>query len=150
MLLTTLSILGLLEVGDTISDPFGRDPEDFAVLHFVECTAVASLEAIQVDSMVPRHKTEFYSNTELRAAIAVATRMVYRFRARKKLRQAREEEAAAAAAAARAAGGRKASGPPPLQLRQGERQSRARSCPQLPGCASSARWVTARVRVRRR
>ena len=96
VLLSTLAIFGLLEVGDTIGDPFGRDPEDFAVLHFVECTVVASLEAISVDSVVPRHKTDFYSNTELRAAIAVATRMVYRFRARKKLRLQREGQAAAA------------------------------------------------------
>ena len=90
VIITTLAIFGLLEVGDTIGDPFGSDPEDFAVLHFVECTAVASLEAIQADNVVPRHKSNFYSNTELRAAIAVATRMVYRFRARKKLRLQRE------------------------------------------------------------
>ena len=32
------AIFGLLEVGDTIMDPFGQDPEDFAVLHFVECS----------------------------------------------------------------------------------------------------------------
>ena len=43
---TTLTIFGLLEVGDTIMDPFGGDPEDYAVLHFVEHCAVASREAI--------------------------------------------------------------------------------------------------------
>lgn len=36
VLISTLAIFGLLEVGDTIGDPFGKDPEDFAVLHFVE------------------------------------------------------------------------------------------------------------------
>lgn len=30
---TTMATLGLLEVGDTILDPFGDDPEDFALLH---------------------------------------------------------------------------------------------------------------------
>ena len=91
------AIFGLLEVGDTIMDPFGQDPEDFAVLHFVECTVVASMEMIQVDSVVPRHKTEFYSNQELRASIFVATRMVYRFRARKKRREIEEAQALALA-----------------------------------------------------
>ena len=38
-------MFGLLEVGDTILDPFGNDPEDYAVVHFVEHTAFASLEA---------------------------------------------------------------------------------------------------------
>ena len=46
--LTTLAVFGLLEVGDTILDPFGNDPEDFAIIHLVEWTAVASLEAITV------------------------------------------------------------------------------------------------------
>lgn len=55
-------------------------------------TVVASLEVIQVDSVMPRHKTEFYSNPELRAAIAVATRMVYRFRARRKARQLKQQQ----------------------------------------------------------
>ena len=32
MLTTTLAVFGLLEVGDTILDPFGCDPEDFTVL----------------------------------------------------------------------------------------------------------------------
>lgn len=92
VLVLIVAIFGLLEVGDTILDPFGVDAEDFAVLHFVECTIVSSMEVIQVDSVVPRHKLEFYSNTELRAAIAVATRIVYRFRARKARRLREEEE----------------------------------------------------------
>lgn len=53
VVLNVLAVFGLLEVGDTILDPFGKDPEDFAVLHFVECTAVASLEATQVDASPP-------------------------------------------------------------------------------------------------
>ena len=32
----SLVVFGLLEVGNTILDPFGNDPEDFALLHFVE------------------------------------------------------------------------------------------------------------------
>ena len=31
-----LSTYGLLEVGNTILDPFGDEPEDFALTHFVE------------------------------------------------------------------------------------------------------------------
>jgi hypothetical protein len=85
------AIFGLLEVGDTILDPFGVDAEDFAVLHFVESTVVSSLEVIQVDSVVPRHKIEFYSNSELRSAIAVVTRLVYRFRMRKRRRELEQE-----------------------------------------------------------
>lgn len=46
VMVTTLAIFGLLEVGDTVMDPFGGDPEDYAVLHFVEHTATASLECI--------------------------------------------------------------------------------------------------------
>jgi len=44
--LTTFTIFGLLEVGDTIMDPFGNDPEDYAIVHFVEHTAQASNEAM--------------------------------------------------------------------------------------------------------
>jgi len=46
VILTTLAVFGLLEVGDTIMDPFGGDPEDYAVVHFVEHTACASKEAV--------------------------------------------------------------------------------------------------------
>ena len=38
-ILTTITTYGLLEVGNTILDPFGDDPEDFALLHFVESAA---------------------------------------------------------------------------------------------------------------
>ena len=48
VLTTTLAVFGLLEVGDTILDPFGSDPEDFAVLHFIEWTISSSLAAIQL------------------------------------------------------------------------------------------------------
>jgi len=44
--LTTFTIFGLLEVGDTIMDPFGNDPEDYAIVHFVEHTAQACNEAM--------------------------------------------------------------------------------------------------------
>ena len=30
------------------TDPFGNDPEDYALLHFVEVTAVSSHEAIKI------------------------------------------------------------------------------------------------------
>ena len=45
VVLTNLTIYGLLCVGDTVFDPFGDDYEDFAVLRFIEHTATASYEA---------------------------------------------------------------------------------------------------------
>ena len=48
VLLNTVTIFGLLEVGDTILEPFGSDSEDFAVLHFVDYVATASKEAATV------------------------------------------------------------------------------------------------------
>ena len=53
VLLTNLTIYGLLCVGDTVFDPFGDDYEDFAVLRFVEHTATASYEAIYCDPWEP-------------------------------------------------------------------------------------------------
>ena len=44
-----VATFGLIEVGETILDPFGDDPEDYALLHFVEVTAVSSHEAIQIE-----------------------------------------------------------------------------------------------------
>ena len=43
-----VATFGLIEVGETILDPFGSDPEDYALLHFVEVTAVSSHEAIHI------------------------------------------------------------------------------------------------------
>ena len=34
-----IATFGLIEVGETILDPFGNDPEDFALLHFVEVSS---------------------------------------------------------------------------------------------------------------
>ena len=73
------------QVGDTILDPFGKDPEDFAVLHFVECTAASSLEVIEVEH-AGRHVAErptFYTVEELNAAHQLVRGMIRRFRARK-------------------------------------------------------------------
>ena len=43
VILTNVTIYGLLSVGDTVIDPFGDDYEDFAVLRFVEHTTKSSL-----------------------------------------------------------------------------------------------------------
>lgn len=61
VMLTTLTVFGLLEVGDTIMDPFGGDPEDIAVLHFVSHTCSAALEAIndQTDAYEPSAPRRF-------------------------------------------------------------------------------------------
>ena len=37
-----VATFGLIEVGETVLDPFGDDPEDFALLHFVEVTVCSS------------------------------------------------------------------------------------------------------------
>ena len=90
---TTLVVFGLLEVGDTILDPFGSDPEDFTVLHFIEFTPPSSLAAIEVDSMGPplreRKPTtaveaeNFYSPEQTAGALRFVSRMIARYRARK-------------------------------------------------------------------
>lgn len=53
VLVIMTAILGLLEVGDTIMDPFGQDPEDFAVLHFVEWCEHAAACACMVAQCPP-------------------------------------------------------------------------------------------------
>ena len=86
MPMQVIAIFGLLEVGDTILDPFGKDPEDFAVLHFTECTIISSLEAIETEA-VGRSDAErptFYTVDELQAANRLVRNMVLRFRARKR------------------------------------------------------------------
>ena len=90
---TTLVVFGLLEVGDTILDPFGSDPEDFTILHFIEFTAASTLAAIEVDSMAPvmrdRKPTtaaeaeNFYSPQQVAGALRLVSRMIARHRARK-------------------------------------------------------------------
>ena len=45
-----VTTFGLIEVGETILDPFGSDPEDYALLHFVEVTVVPSRFATNVMS----------------------------------------------------------------------------------------------------
>ena len=60
VVLTNLTIYGLLCVGDTVFDPFGDDYEDFAVLRFIEHTATASYEAtspVPLPSMPALHRT---------------------------------------------------------------------------------------------
>ena len=53
-----------------ILDPFGDDPEDFALLHFVESTVCASWECISVQRLLPRmaEQVEYYRAKELLAA----------------------------------------------------------------------------------
>ena len=53
VVLSNITIYGLLIVGDTVIDPFGDDLEDFAVLHFVEFTAKASFESMYCDNFKP-------------------------------------------------------------------------------------------------
>ena len=92
MLTTTLAVFGLLEVGDTILDPFGSDPEDFTVLHFVEWTMSSSLAAIELDPVLPPTRDrpagqaraeDCYTREETMAMVRIIARMVARFRARK-------------------------------------------------------------------
>jgi len=56
VVLTNLTIYGLLVVGDTVFNPFGEDPEDFAVVRFIEHTAKVSLEAIECPGYLPSQK----------------------------------------------------------------------------------------------
>ena len=100
VLLTTFATFGLLEVGSTIMDPFGKDPEDFAITHLVEWTAVASLDAIAISK---RHQQRrgpktgantyaFDSMSELRAATTLAA-LVSKWKARRK-QKVKEQRAA--------------------------------------------------------
>ena len=93
VLLTTFATFGLLEVGSTIMDPFGKDPEDFAITHLVEWTAVASLDAIAISKRhqqrrgpkVGANTYAFDSVSELRAATTLAA-LVARWKARRKVK----------------------------------------------------------------
>jgi len=104
VLLITLSIFGLLEVGDTILNPFGTDPEDLAITHMVEWTAVASFDAIVVSKRkgvrershryadkVEINQYAFNSSAELHACVILST-LVARWKL-KKLRAKKERQA---------------------------------------------------------
>ena len=102
--ITTLTIFGLLEVGDTILDPMGTDPEDFAIVHLVEWTIQASYDATRPAKRASDSKSRpannptrgaFGDNSELRAA-ATLSKAVLRWRKRF-LRKAREAKALAKA-----------------------------------------------------
>lgn len=93
----TLAMFGLLEVGDTILDPMGCDPEDFAILHLVEWTCVSSLDAIAIKRRANDKKNKpppsptkgaFTNLAELRAAATLA-RLVANWRKRRKAKQPR-------------------------------------------------------------
>ena len=87
-----ISTFGLIVVGETILDPFGTDPEDFALLHFIEVTVTSSHEAIEIEASAQRHKDrqhqQFYDSEELAAAKKLVHRMVKRYRMRKLISQA--------------------------------------------------------------
>lgn len=64
--------VGLIEVGETVLDPFGTDPEDFALLHFVEVTICHSHETIEIEPCGVRAKERetYYDPKELHAVRA--------------------------------------------------------------------------------
>ena len=86
-----ISTFGLIVVGETILDPFGTDPEDFALLHFIEVTVTSSHEAIEIEASLKRAKDrqdDFYDPEELAAAKKLVRRMVKRYRLRKLISRA--------------------------------------------------------------
>jgi len=93
LLAQVISTFGLIEVGETILDPFGDDPEDFALLHFVEVTVCSSHEAIEIESCGKRRRERetFYSHKELHAAKQLVRRMIKRYRWKKMIAMARAE-----------------------------------------------------------
>ena len=71
-----LSTFGLLEVGSTILDPFGEDPEDFALTHFVEYSMGVSREAIEIRPCTVRGAhADFYSPDEIASACLAERRL---------------------------------------------------------------------------
>jgi hypothetical protein len=102
MIVTALAVFGLLEVGDTILDPFGSDPEDFTVLHFIEWTISSSLSAIETGHVkydtpkapqtAAEHAEVFYTEEETLAMVKVVARMVARHRARQAVKSRIMEE----------------------------------------------------------
>jgi len=85
---------GLFEVGEVILDPFGDDPEDFALLHFVEVTISSSWEAISIVPLLPRaaDQGDYYRAKELLAAKTIIMKIVDRFRWRRVLAAARAQK----------------------------------------------------------
>ena len=81
----------LWQVGETILDPFGNDPEDYALLNFVEVTAVSSHEAINIKPCGPRvaDRAGFYDEKEMFAAGQVVRRMIKQYRWRKIVKRAK-------------------------------------------------------------
>lgn len=118
VIITTLGVFGLLEVGDTIIDPFGGDPEDFAVTHLVEWTASVSLDAVMTqrrrkgthqerDNGSMKKTTNRYafnSDGEFRAALTMA-KLASRWKRRNEVRKLEREKALEARRVAKAANG---------------------------------------------
>ena len=80
-----IATFGLIEVGETILDPFGDDPEDFALLHFVEVTICSSHEAIEIEpcGLRLKERTTFYEPKELAAAKVLMRGLIKRYRWRR-------------------------------------------------------------------
>jgi len=91
LVVAILSTYGLLEVGNTILDPFGDEPEDFALTHFVEYAVGVSREAIEIQPCTKRGAhAEFYSPEEIKAAFVVLKTLIRRFRWRQIVKAARK------------------------------------------------------------
>ena len=91
LLIAVLSTFGLVEVGNTILDPFGDEPEDFALTHFVEHAVGVSREAIEIQACSKRGAyAELYSPEEIRAAFVVLKSLIRRFRWRQIVEAARK------------------------------------------------------------
>ena len=91
LLIAILSTYGLVEVGSTILDPFGDEPEDFALTHFVEHAVGVSREAIEIQACSKRGAyAELYSPEEIRAAFVVLKSLIRRFRWRQIVEAARK------------------------------------------------------------
>ena len=85
-----LSTFGLLEVGSTILDPFGEDPEDFALTHFVEYSLGVSREAIEIRPCTVRGAhADFYSPDEIASAFKIFKTLIRKFRWKKIIQEAR-------------------------------------------------------------
>ena len=85
-----LSTFGLLEVGSTILDPFGEDPEDFALTHFVEYSMGVSREAIEIRPCTVRGAhADFYSPDEIASAFKIFKTLIRKFRWKKIIQEAR-------------------------------------------------------------
>jgi len=71
--LTTLSCVGLLEVGSTITNPWGGELEDFAVFHFLDSAALHTRSLVETSKLhMPRQRERTHVLSEAAAAAAVA------------------------------------------------------------------------------